>query len=441
MSGCGLAKKAEVGAWAENAEAGPLRLGWVRGRVRLGANPMLRSLPLPVISRRKTLFGLLALLAAPAFSEDFPAVANAGYDAWVMRFRARALKRGIGAKVLDAAFRHAGFLPGVIEKDRSQAEAIYGMEDYLAITASGERVAAGRKVLSSKAKLLGQVEARYGVEARVVAAIWGVESFYGTKRGNIPVISALSTLAYEGRRSAFFEGQLMAALKILAHGDVAPDQMTGGWAGAMGHTQFIPTTYLSYAVDFNGDGKRDLWSDDPGDALASAAHYLASAGWVKGQPWGLEVQVTKAAAKANGKVKTVAEWRKLGVVLGSGAPVPDHGKARLVTSSGPGFLLFHNGLVLGAYNSSTRYIVGVGHLSDRIAGQGDLVGGFPPDSNGLTQADRVFLQQRLTRIGYDPGSTDGVFGPKTAAAIAGFQASRGLKATGAASPELLGLLR
>ncbi len=396
---------------------------------------------MPVITRRTTIFGLLALLAAPALADDFPAVANSGYDDWVARFRARALKRGIGAKVFDAAFRHAGFLPGVIEKDRSQAESIYGMEDYLAITASDERVAAGRKVLSSKARLLGQVEARYGVEARVVAAIWGVESFYGTKRGNVPVISALSTLAYEGRRASFFEGQLMAALKILAHGDVAPDQMTGGWAGAMGHTQFIPTTYLSYAVDFNGDSRRDVWSDDPGDALGSAAHYLASAGWVKGQPWGVEVHVSKAAGKSAGKIRTVAEWRKLGVVLGSGEAVPDHGRARLVTSSGPGFLLFHNGLVLGAYNASNRYIVGVGHLSDRIVGKGDLAGGFPPDSNGLTQADRVFLQQRLTRLGYDPGSTDGVFGPKTAAAIAGFQASKGLKATGVASPDLLGLLR
>jgi hypothetical protein len=209
----------------------------------------------------------------------------------------------------------------------------------------------------------------------------------------------------------------------------------------MGHTQFIPTTYLSYAVDFNGDGRRDLWSDDPGDALASAAHYLASAGWVKGQPWGVEVQVTKAAAKSSGKVKSVAEWRNLGVVLGSGARVPDHGKAKLVTSSGPGFLLFHNGLVLGAYNASNRYIVGVGHLSDRIAGKADLVGAFPPDANGLTQADRVFMQERLTRMGYDCGSTDGVFGPKTAAAIAGFQVSKGLKATGKGSPDLLRLLR
>ncbi|MGV8985092.1 MAG: lytic murein transglycosylase [Cypionkella sp.] len=343
--------------------------------------------------------------------------------------------------MVDAAFRHAGFLPGVIVRDRAQAESIYSMEDYLAITASPERIAMGRQVLRSDRRLFAKIEARYGVEARVVAAIWGVESFYGTKRGDIPVISALSTLAYEGRRASFFEGQLMAALSILAHGDVTPDRMTGGWAGAMGHTQFIPTTYLSHAVDFNGDGRRDVWSDDPEDALASAAHYLGASGWLHGQPWGVEVQVPKAARAFDGKTKAVADWRKLGVVMANGTAISDHGAARLVTTSGPGFLLFHNGLVLRRYNASTRYIVGVGHLSDRLGGKGGLTGGFPPNSSGLTQADRIWVQERLTRFGFDTGSTDGVFGPKTAAAITGFQTSKGLAVTGVASMDLIRQLR
>jgi lytic murein transglycosylase len=351
------------------------------------------------------------------------------------------LQRGISKRTLDAAFRHAGFLPGVIERDRAQAESIYGMEDYLAITASADRIKMGTQALRQKSGVLAKLEARYGVEARVVAAIWGVESFYGTKRGTIPVISALSTLAYEGRRADFFEGQLMAALKILAHGDIGADQMTGGWAGAMGHTQFIPTTYLAYAVDYNGDGRRDVWSDDPSDALASAARYLSAAGWQKGQPWGMEVQVSKAAGAQGGKVHKVADWRKLGLLTGRGGQVPDHGPARLVTTSGPGFLLFHNGLVLGKYNSSTLYMVGVGYLSDRIAGKGPLAQGFPPDANGLSQADRIRLQERLTRLGFETGSTDGVFGAKTRAAIAGFQQAHGLPATGVPSPDLLALLR
>lgn len=387
------------------------------------------------------MIGLAALLAAPALAQDYQPRPNAGYDAWVARFRARALKRGVQPRVFDAAFRHAGFLPDVIDKDRAQAESIYGLEDYLAITASDDRVAMGRKVFAARHRLFAQLEARYGVTAQVVAAVWGVESFYGTKRGAIPVISALSTLAYEGRRAAFFEGQLMAALKILAHGDVAPDRMTGGWAGAMGHTQFIPTTYLSYAVDFNGDGRRDVWSDDPTDALASAAHYLAAAGWQKGAPWGIEVQVPKAARGLGGKAKTVADWRKLGLVRGDGGKLPDHGSARLVTSSGPGFLLFHNGTVLGRYNASSLYIIGVGVLSDRIAGGGGLAQGFPPDANGLTQADRIEVQQRLTAQGFDTGSQDGVFGPRTVAAIAGWQKRHGLPVTGVATADLLAGLR
>ena len=396
---------------------------------------------MPAITRRASIFAIAAFLTAPAFADDYLPVPDAGYDAWVARFRDRAVKRGVRAAVFEAAFRHAGFLPGVIVKDRSQAESIYGLEDYLAITASNDRISMGRQAFAARSRLLKQLEARYGVEAHVVAAIWGVESFYGTKRGNIPVISALSTLAYEGRRAAFFEGQLMAALKILAHGDISAERMTGGWAGAMGHTQFIPTTYLSYAVDFNGDGRRDVWSDDPTDALASAAHYLGASGWQRGQPWGVEVRVPKTAKKFGGKVKTVAEWRKLGLVSGDGTPVPDHGAARLVTSSGPGFLLFHNGLVLGRYNSSSLYIVGVGVLSDRIAGKGGLAQGFPPDSNGLTQADRIHVQKRLTRLGFETGSTDGVFGAKTRAAIAGFQKAKRLPVTGVASSDFLRLLR
>lgn len=394
-----------------------------------------------LITRRATVFGLAALLASPSLAQDFLPQPDRGYDIWVQGFRARALKRGVSPRVLAAAFRHAGFLPDVIARDRAQAESIYGLEEYLAITASEARVAMGRQMLAKRGPLLAKLEARYGVEARVITAIWGVESFYGTKRGTTPVISALSTLAYEGRRARFFEGQLMAALQILAQGDISADRMTGGWAGAMGHTQFIPTTYQAYAVDFNGDGRRDVWSDDPTDALASTARYLAASGWQSGQPWGVEVRVPKAARAAAGKVKKVAEWRKRGLVLANGAAVPDRGRAKLITSSGPGVLLFHNGLVLGAYNASSLYIIGVGHLSDRIAGKGGLVGRFPPDANGLTQADRIFVQKRLTQLGYDTGSSDGVFGRKTLAAIAGFQAAQGLAPSGLASPQLLALLR
>ena len=182
--------------------------------------------------------------------------------------------------------RLPAFFPAVLEKDRSQFEFSLSLEDYLAITASEERVRMGRAVLQRHGRLLKQIEQTYGVDSHVIAAVWGIESFYGTKRGTVPTIAALATLAYDGRRASFFEGQLIAALKILQHGDVSVQNMTGGWAGAMGHTQFIPTTYAAFAVDFRGDGRRDIWSDDPTDALASAANYLAKSGWTHGRPGG-----------------------------------------------------------------------------------------------------------------------------------------------------------
>ena len=387
------------------------------------------------LSRRGFLAGLMAAPLA-AWADEFTPVADAGWADWVAGFQGRAKKAGISQATLRAAFARAGFVPGVIQKDRNQAESIYGMEDYLAITASEERVKAGRKALSRHGGLLRKLERAYGVQAEVLTAIWGVESFYGTKKGTVPVISALSTLAYEGRRAKFFESQLIAALKILQHGDVTADRMLGGWAGAMGHMQFIPTTYRSFAVDATGDGKSDHWGDDPADALASAAHYLAEAGWQAGQPWGVEARVPKGTKAAT---RTVAEWAERGVVpvrnISGGA------KAKLVTSSGPGFLLLRNGRVLGAYNNSERYIVGVGVLSDRVNGGGALKGAFPPDATGLTQAERVRVQERLTALGFDTGSTDGVFGPKTKAALEAWQRATGQAVTGKASPEVLAALR
>lgn len=228
------------------------------------------------------------LTPAPGPAPDMIAVPNAGYDAWVASFRPRAASAGVSQAVIERAFRDAGFLPGVIERDRNQTEFTRTLEDYLSIAASDEKVAQGRAAFDRHRAALSAIEAQYGVEAEIVTAIWGVESNFGTRRGDIPLISALSTLAYDGRRGAFFEPQLVAALKILDRGDTTPDRMVGSWAGAMGHTQFIPTSYQAYAVDFTGDGRRDIWSDDPADALASAAAYLSRSGWRRGNPWATE---------------------------------------------------------------------------------------------------------------------------------------------------------
>lgn len=218
---------------------------------------------------------------------------NTRFAQWIKAFRTRALAKGITPTVFDQAFRGVKYDKDVIAKDRNQSEFTKQIWDYLDSAASPVRVKNGKAALRKHKRILDKIEARYGVEKEVVAAIWGLESAYGAQRGDIDIIEALATLSYDGRRGKFFEAQLIAALQILQSGDVRPRDMKGSWAGAMGHTQFIPTSYLSLAQDFNGDGKRDIWSDDPTDALASTAAYLAKFGWRKGQPWGVEVVLPK----------------------------------------------------------------------------------------------------------------------------------------------------
>ena len=410
-------------------------------------------------TRRAVTLGLAATLLTacigggsplPGRSAADPAlrpVPNAGFDAWVQGFRQRAAARGIPAGTIDAAFRNAGYLPGVIERDRNQTEFSRTLQDYLAIAASDQRVSMGQASLRQYGGVLGQIEARYGVEPQVVAAFWGLESFYGTRRGEVPVISALSTLAYDGRRGEFFEAQLVAALRILQNGDVTADRMTGSWAGAMGHTQFIPTSYLGFAVDFTGDGRRDIWSEDPTDALASTAAYLAKSGWRRGQPWGMEVRLPPGFATGltgRGKGRSVADWTAQGVTRAGGGALPDAGAGSIIIpagASGPAFLLMQNFNVILRYNNAENYAIGIGHLSDRLRGGPPIRGEFPPDQQGMTIADRQDLQRRLTAKGFDTEGTDGVIGPKTRAAITAFEQAQGLPATGEPTLILLNRLR
>jgi membrane-bound lytic murein transglycosylase B len=370
-------------------------------------------------------------------------VPNAGYDAWVAGFRDRATGKGIPAATFDTAFRAAGFLPGVIERDRNQTEFKRSLEDYLAIAASQERLSTGAQAIQQYGAVLAEVEGRYGVEGNVVAAVWGLESFFGTRRGSVPVIAALSTLAYEGRRGAFFEEQLIAALRILQNGDVTPAGMVGSWAGAMGHTQFIPTSYLSLAVDFRGDGQRDIWSDDPTDSLASTANYLSRSGWTKGQPWGVEVQLPpgfNTASTGRGNTRSPADWAAAGVRDMNGSAVRDYGAASVIIpagATGPAFMIFRNFNAILRYNNAENYAIGVGHLSDRLRGGSAIRGAFPPDASGMTIANRQDLQRRLTAAGFDTQGSDGVIGNKTKAAISAYQARNGLPVTGEPSLDLL----
>ncbi|MEY4873078.1 MAG: Membrane-bound lytic murein transglycosylase precursor [Pseudomonadota bacterium] len=350
--------------------------------------------------------------ATDALSADLFPVPNAGYDAWVMSFQSRAAAQGISQSTLSSAFRGAGYLPGVITRDRNQTETSRSLEDYLSIAVSDERVAKGRAAFSRFGGLLTALQDRYGVDASIITAVWGLESFYGERRGQVPVISATSTLAFDGRRGPFFEQQLTAALRILQNGDIPAARMLGSWAGAMGHTQFIPTSYLQFAVDYTGDGRRDIWSDDPADALASTAAYLQRNGWTPGLTWGGEA--------------------------GSGGP---SGGVIQPQPGGPAFTTTSNFRVIKRYNNSDAYAIGVGHLADRIAGAGPLRGSFPPDANGLTKSDRIALQQRLTARGFDTQGTDGVIGRNSEAAIRAYQARQGLPVTGTPSQALLQSLR
>ena len=328
---------------------------------------------------------------------------NAGYDAWVASFKNRASGYGLNSATIAAGFRGAGYLPGVVKRDRNQTEFKRSLEDYLSIAASDERVSKGRAAFARHRSTLNALETKYGVDATIICAIWGLESQFGERKGNIPIISSTSTLAFDGRRGAFFEKQLVAALKIIQNGDITADRLLGSWAGAMGHTQFMPTSYAGFAVDFTGDGRRDIWSADPSDALASTAAYLQRNGWSRGVRWGAESS--------------------------SGTLQPQPG--------GPKFSTTGNFRTIKRYNNSDAYAIGIGHLSDRIGGAGPLRGSFPPDEFGLTKDDRIALQKRLTSRGFDTGGADGILGKKSRAAISDYQRSKGLEVTGRPSQALL----
>ena len=374
--------------------------------------------------------------------------ANAGtFPAWIAGFQPRARAAGISDRTFAAAFDGVQYLTDSIERDRNQAEFVKPLGDYMATAASDARVVNGRAMMQQYAPLLARIEAQFAVDAHVVTAIWGMESNYGQRRGDVPLISTLATLAHDGRRGQFFEQQLVAALGILQNGDVAPRNITGSWAGAMGHTQFIPTSYQAYAVDFTGDGRRDIWTDDPSDALASTAAYLRRYGWQKGQPWGVEVRLPRGFdfnQTARAVKRSPDAWAQQGVGGVDGRAVPNYGEASLITptgAGGPAFLVFRNFDVIGRYNNAEAYIMGVGHLGDRIRGMGPLQAAFPAGERGLLRAERVELQQRLTAAGYSTQGVDGRIGPNSRDAIKAYQRSQGLVPDGYASVSLLERLR
>ena len=370
------------------------------------------------------------------------------FSEWRQQLRGEALASGISASLFDRAFTGIILDPRVIAADSSQPEFSRPVWAYLDSAVSANRVASGQAARLQQQTSLAAIEQRYAVPAETLVAIWGMESNYGNNIGDYQVIRSLATLAYEGRRQAFWRAQLLAALQILEQGDVSPENLRGSWAGAMGQTQFMPTTYQEHAVDFDGDGKRDLWQS-AADSLASAAHYLQASGWRPGLPWGFEVQLNEGfdyALADPAKRLTLAEWRALGVqpVTALNRPALDGESATLLLPAGhrgPAFLVLKNFRAILRYNNSTAYALAIGVLSDRLRGKPGIQADWPRDDRQLGRSERVELQQLLARNGFEPGAADGIIGANTRQAVRAYQQTLGLPADGYPDPKLLETLR
>lgn len=361
---------------------------------------------------------------------------------WVAEFRASARAAGIDEATLQSAFGGVRFLARVVTLDRAQPEFTRTPWAYLDSAVSAQRIARGQEKLQQLRPQVEPIAARYGVPVEILFAIWGMESNYGSNVGDIPTIDALATLGFEGRREAWAQGQLLAALKILQNRDIERAQMIGSWAGAMGQTQFLPSNFLAYAVDADGDGRRDIWGSVP-DVMASTANFLARSGWQAGQPWWTEVRLPQGFdhARADADVRQPAtRWASEGVQTMNGAPLPALEGASILLPAGargPAFLVGPNFRTILRYNNSTSYALGVGLLAQRLAGGPAVQAAWPLDLQALSSSQVRALQTALNARGFDTGTPDGAVGPATRRGIRLYQRSEGLPADGYPTLELL----
>ncbi len=368
-------------------------------------------------------------LGSPGAAEDAP------FARWLDDLRREAAENGISDATLDATLSDLSPIERVLELDRHQPEFTQTLWTYLDKRVTPRVIETGRRMMRRHATLLEQVAARHGVQKRFLVAFWGLESHYGAHTGGFPLVGALATLAHDRRRADFFRAQVLSALDGIEAGDIPLDARSS-WAGAMGHCQFIPTTFAAYAVDGDGDGRRDMWGSLP-DVFGSAANYLARSGWDPTRTWGREVRLPSnfdldlIGLKVR---KSLKEWQMLGVRKVDGRDLPkvamDGSLILPAGVRGPAFLVYDNFRTIMVWNRSQLYAVAVGHLADRLIGKEPLRTPRPADTRSLSRRDIEALQARLTSLGYDPGPTDGIAGPGTRDAIRRFQKHARLPADG-----------
>ncbi len=389
-------------------------------------------------SRRSFALGGAALLASAAAGPAFARSVDGFIDSVWQQARAR----GVPRRVFDAAM--GGFRPldKVMELTRKQPEFTSTVADYLGKRVTDKQAATGQGKHGEWAQTLAAVESRYGVQAEIVLAIWGIETNFGGFMGGTNTVHALATLTHGGYRADYFGKELLTSLDIIAAGHIVPSDMVGSWAGAMGHPQFMPSSFMRYAVDFRGDGRRDIWNSVP-DALASTANYLREHGWRAGETWGYEVVLPQGFDYRHvwsETSATIASWRDAGIRRANGRAFPrESDVARLfmpMGGNGPVFLTLPNFGVIKRYNNSNSYALAVGHLADRILGSGGFLTAWPDDT-ALNEAQRREVQNQLLRKGYAIGSADGVIGPKTRSAVMDWQSRAGLLPDGHVGGRLL----
>lgn len=343
----------------------------------------------------------IAVSTGPAHAGAKTPAKPSGFQAFVAELWPQAKARGVSRATFDAAFAGVEPDPAVLAATKRQPESIKAFGDYIGGFVGGTRIANGIRNAKKWEQTLDGIESKYGVDRFVLLSIWGVESAYGTYKPKWQVIRSLATLAHARYRGDFFHNELLGALRILEEGHVTPEDMRGSWAGALGQCQFLPNAFLKLAVDFSGDGRRDIWTNVP-DVLASIANYLRSYGWEPGVPWGFEVTVPKGFDYRRSRA-SFGEWAKLGIRRADGAAMPKHGNGILffpAQAHGPAFLVTRNFSVIKDYNFSDAYALAVAHLADRIRGQGAIQATWPADDQGpLQKAQRVEIQEALVKLG------------------------------------------